>query len=84
MVVTLIFLAVLIAAMLIGMPIAHALVLTGVALMYHLDFFDAQLLAQNLQAGFDSFPLLAVPFFILAGELMNAGGLSRRIIDVIE
>nr|WP_297353178.1 TRAP transporter large permease subunit [uncultured Caldimonas sp.] len=82
MVVTLIFLAVLIAAMLIGMPIAHALVLTGVALMYHLDFFDAQLLAQNLQAGFDSFPLLAVPFFILAGELMNAGGLSRRIINL--
>ncbi|UZG43338.1 TRAP transporter large permease [Caldimonas thermodepolymerans] len=82
MVVTLIFIAVLLAAMLIGMPIAHALVLTGVALMYHLDFFDAQLLAQNLQAGFDSFPLLAVPFFILAGELMNAGGLSRRIIDL--
>lgn len=82
MVVTAIFLVVLIAAMLIGMPIAHALVLTGVALMYHLDFFDAQLLAQNLQAGFDSFPLLAVPFFILAGELMNAGGLSRRIIDL--
>ena len=82
MVVTVIFLAVLIGAMLIGMPIAHALVLTGVALMYHLDFFDTQLLAQNLQAGFDSFPLLAVPFFILAGELMNAGGLSRRIIDL--
>lgn len=82
MTVTTIFLVVLIAAMAIGMPIAHALLLTGVALMYHLDFFDAQLLAQNLQAGFDSFPLLAVPFFILAGELMNAGGLSRRIIDL--
>ena len=82
MVVTLIFLAVLIGGMVIGMPIAHALVLTGVALMWHLDFFDAQLLAQNLQAGFDNFPLLAVPFFILAGELMNAGGLSRRIIDL--
>lgn len=80
MVVTLIFLAVLIGGMVIGMPIAHALVLTGVALMWHLDFFDPQLLAQNLQAGFDNFPLLAVPFFILAGELMNAGGLSRRII----
>jgi len=68
--------------MVIGMPIAQALVLTGVALMWHLDFFDSQLLAQNLQAGFDNFPLLAVPFFILAGELMNAGGLSRRIIDL--
>ncbi len=82
MIVTAIFLIVLIGGMVIGMPIAHALVLTGVALMWHLDFFDAQLLAQNLQAGFDNFPLLAVPFFILAGELMNAGGLSRRIIDL--
>lgn len=82
MIVTLIFLGVLIGGMAIGMPIAQALVLTGVALMWHLDFFDSQLLAQNLQAGFDNFPLLAVPFFILAGELMNAGGLSRRIIDL--
>ncbi|KQX86782.1 TRAP transporter large permease [Variovorax sp. Root473] len=82
MIVTALFLIVLIGGMVIGMPIAHALVLTGVALMWHLDFFDAQLLAQNLQAGFDNFPLLAVPFFILAGELMNAGGLSRRIIDL--
>ena len=82
MIVTAIFLLVLIGGMVIGMPIAHALVLTGVALMWHLDFFDTQLLAQNLQAGFDNFPLLAVPFFILAGELMNAGGLSRRIIDL--
>lgn len=82
MVVTFIFLFVLIGGMVIGMPIAQSLVLTGVALMWHLDFFDSQLLAQNLQAGFDNFPLLAVPFFILAGELMNAGGLSRRIIDL--
>jgi TRAP-type transport system large permease protein len=82
MLVTVIFLAVLVIGMMIGMSIANALVLTGVVLMWHLDFFDSQLLAQNLQAGFDSFPLLAVPFFILAGELMNAGGLSRRIIDL--
>jgi tripartite ATP-independent transporter DctM subunit len=77
-----IFLAVLFASMTVGVPIAFALMLTALALMVHLDFFDAQLLAQNVQAGFDSFPLLAVPFFILAGELMNAGGLSRRIIDL--
>lgn len=82
MTVTAIFLFVLVFGMTIGMPIAHALLLTGVALMWHLDFFDTQLLAQNLLGGFDSFPLLAVPFFILAGELMNAGGLSRRIIDM--
>lgn len=76
------FLLVLFAAMTVGVPIAFALMLTALALMVHLDFFDAQLLAQNVQAGFDSFPLLAVPFFILAGELMNAGGLSRRIIEL--
>ncbi|MEZ5664647.1 MAG: TRAP transporter large permease subunit [Burkholderiaceae bacterium] len=78
----LLFLAVLFATMTVGAPIAFALMLTALALMVQLDFFDAQLLAQNVQAGFDSFPLLAVPFFILAGELMNAGGLSRRIIDL--
>jgi TRAP-type transport system large permease protein len=82
MIVTLIFLGVLLTAMLLGMSIAHALALTGIALAVYLQFFDAQLIAQNLLAGFDSFPLLAVPFFILAGELMNAGGLSRRIIDL--
>ena len=76
------FLGVLFATMVVGVPIAFSLLLTALALMVQLDFFDAQLLAQNTQAGFDSFPLLAVPFFILAGELMNAGGLSRRIIDL--
>ncbi|HXH02564.1 MAG TPA: TRAP transporter large permease subunit [Candidatus Competibacteraceae bacterium] len=74
------FIASLLGLMALGMPIAFALILTGVVLMYHLDFFDAQLVAQNLIAGADSFPLMAVPFFILAGELMNAGGLSKRII----
>ena len=64
--------------MVIGMPIAQALVLTGVALMWHLDMFDAQILAQNVITGADSFPLLAVPFFMLAGEIMNVGGLSDR------
>ena len=66
----------------IGMNMALALVLTGAGMAWVLDFGDAQLLAQNLVAGVDSFALLAVPFFILAGELMNTGGISRRIIDM--
>ena len=77
-----VFLASLLACMAIGMPIAFALLLCGAALMLQLDMFDAQIIAQNLLHGADSFPLLAVPFFILAGELMNAGGLSRRIVDL--
>jgi tripartite ATP-independent transporter DctM subunit len=70
--------------MALGMPMALALVLTGAGMAWLLDFWDTQLLAQNLVAGVDSFPLLAVPFFILAGELMNAGGISRRIIDMAQ
>ncbi|MGJ7497668.1 TRAP transporter large permease subunit [Variovorax sp. RT4R15] len=76
-----IFLGALIGAMALGIPIAYALLATGVALMWHLDMFDAQILAQNVINGADSFPLLAVPFFMLAGEIMNVGGLSRRIVD---
>ena len=77
----LVFIGSLLAAMALGMPIAYALLASGVALMWHLDMFDAQILAQNLINGADSFPLLAVPFFMLAGEIMNVGGLSRRIVD---
>jgi len=78
----LVFLAALLGAMALGIPIAYALLLSGVALMLHLDLFDAQILAQNVIDGADSFPLLAVPFFMLAGEIMNAGGLSRRIVHL--
>jgi TRAP-type transport system large permease protein len=77
-----VFVGSLLAAMALGMPIAFALLLCGVALMYHLDMFDAQIIAQNLINGADSFPLMAVPFFMLAGEIMNTGGLSKRIVDV--
>ena len=76
-----IFLLSLIGAMALGVPIAFSLLACGVALMWHMDMFDAQILAQNLMEGANSFPLLAVPFFMLAGEVMNAGGLSRRIVQ---
>jgi tripartite ATP-independent transporter DctM subunit len=78
----LIFIAALLGAMALGIPIAYALLASGVALMWHLDLMDAQILAQNLINGADSFPLLAVPFFMLAGEIMNVGGLSQRIVNV--
>ena len=68
----------------IGMNMGLALVLTGAGMAWVLDFWDTQLLAQNLVAGVDSFPLLAVPFFILAGELMNSGGISQRIITMAQ
>ena len=64
----------------IGMNMGLALVLTGAGMAWVLGFWDAQLLAQNLVGGVDSFALLAVPFFVLAGELMNAGGIIAPII----
>lgn len=77
-----VFLGSLLGAMAIGIPIAFALLVSGVALMWQLDLFNSQILAQNLIGGADSFPLLAVPFFMLAGEIMNVGGLSRRIVNL--
>lgn len=77
-----IFIVVLLAAMMLGIPIAYSLLLSGLALMLYLAQFDAQILAQNLIEGANSFPLLAVPFFMLAGEIMNVGGLSKRIVNL--
>lgn len=77
----LIFVGSLLGAMAIGVPVAFALIFCGVMLMWHMDMFNAQIVAQNMVTGADTFTLLAIPFFLLAGELMNAGGLSRRIID---
>ena len=79
-----IFLFGMLAFMGVGVPLAFALLLTGASMAWALGFWDTQLFAQNLVAGVDSFPLLAIPFFILAGELMNAGGISRRIIDMAQ
>lgn len=72
----------LLGAMALGMPIAFALIVCGIALMHFLDIFDSQIVAQNIINGADSFPLMAVPFFMLAGEIMNKGGLARRIVDI--
>jgi tripartite ATP-independent transporter DctM subunit len=79
-----VFIAGMVVLMGLGMNMAFALLLTGAAMAWVMDFWDTQLLAQNMVAGVDSFPLLAVPFFILAGELMNTGGISKRIIDMAQ
>ena len=77
-----IFLAVLLVLIALGMPIAFALLFSGVAVMFQLGQFDSQIVVQNAIGGADNFVLMAVPFFILAGEFMNAGGLSRRIVEM--
>ncbi len=78
----LVFLGSLLGCIFLGIPVAFSLLLCGVALMLQLNMLDFQIMAQNLISGADSFPLLAIPFFVLAGELMNAGGISKRIVDL--
>ena len=77
----LVFIVSLIGAMSLGVPVAFALIFCGVILMSFMGMFNTQIIAQNMLIGADTFTLLAIPFFILAGELMNAGGLSKRIIE---
>ncbi len=83
-----VFILSLLGAMALGMPVAYALLVCGVSLMGlmtitgALPAFDSQIIAQRFVDGADNFPLLAVPFFLLAGEFMNAGGLSKRIVNL--
>ncbi|TIP79445.1 MAG: TRAP transporter large permease subunit, partial [Mesorhizobium sp.] len=54
--------------------------LSAIALMVHMDLFSSDILAQSLVNGVDNFALIAIPFFLVAGETMSVGGLSRRIV----
>jgi tripartite ATP-independent transporter DctM subunit len=78
----LVFITSLLGLMALGMPVAFALIGCGLAMMFYMGITDPQIVIQNMWDGANSFPLLAVPFFMLAGEFMNAGGMTRRIITM--
>ncbi|WP_299819683.1 TRAP transporter large permease subunit [uncultured Jannaschia sp.] len=75
-----VFIAALFGTLAFGVPVAFALMFTGIILMSYMGIFNTQIIAQQMISGANTFTLLAIPFFLLAGELMNAGGLSRRIV----
>ena len=83
-----IFMVSLCAAMAVGMPVAFALLVCAVSLMVYLisigtlDTFNTQIMAQYLISGADNFPLMAIPFFMLAGEIMTRGGISQQIVKI--
>ena len=77
-----IFIGSLLGLMALGMPIAFSLIGCGLAMMFYMGITDPQIVIQNMWDGSNSFPLLAVPFFMMAGEFMNAGGMTRRIITM--
>lgn len=65
----------------IGIPIGFILVLCGVTLMISMGIYNPTIIAQNMVMGTNNFSLMAIPFFMLAGEFMARGGLSKRIVD---
>ena len=77
------FLVTLFVPLLLGVPVAFSLVISAIVLMASQDLISSQLIVQQFVGGINSFSLLAVPFFMLAGELMNNGGITRRIVDVV-
>ena len=77
----LVFLTSLLGAMALGMPIAFALIVCALALMFWLGNFDSQIVAQNMIIGADNFQLLAVPFFVAAAVFMERGGIASALID---
>ncbi len=76
------FIATLFVGILAGLPVAFSLLLAAMALMLQMDMFRSDIIAQALINGVDSFPLLAIPFFLVAGEVMSRGGLSKRIVKL--
>ncbi|MBI3149280.1 MAG: TRAP transporter large permease [Betaproteobacteria bacterium] len=80
---TLFIFLVLIGFLLLGIPIAVAMGLTAVIGFVVLgDAATLNIVGQRIYASTTAFPLLAIPFFILAGNLMNTGGMTERIFNV--
>lgn len=71
----------LISLFIIGVPIALSLGLASAITIWHGDLSPMLIVPQQLIASVNSFPLMAIPFFILAGSLMQSGGISRRLVD---
>ncbi|SDG20055.1 TRAP transporter, DctM subunit [Onishia taeanensis] len=65
-----------------GVPIAISILLASIIGIEFFSRLPLLLVPQQMFVGIDNFPLMAIPFFILAGNLMAAGGISRRLVDL--
>ena len=76
------FLPIFLVLLLVGLPVFFALLAApGLMLWMNGQERDITLLYRNVYNGIDSFPLMAIPFFMLAGELMNRGGITARLVE---
>lgn len=78
-----VFLAVLFGAVLIGIPVVFALGLANIVLLTIMDL-PYTILPSRMISGMNSFPLLAIPFFMFVGEVMNHGGIARRLVKLAD
>jgi C4-dicarboxylate transporter DctM subunit len=75
-----IFFGVFFITLILGAPIFFSLALSALALLWNKGMLVPQLVVQRMFAGIDSFPMMAIPFFMLAGALMDTGGISTRLV----
>ncbi|HWU38307.1 MAG TPA: TRAP transporter large permease [Candidatus Acidoferrum sp.] len=75
-----VFFSVFFFTLIISAPIFFSLGLSALALMWNRGMLVPQLVVQRMFAGIDSFPMMAIPFFMLAGALMDTGGISTRLV----
>ncbi|PMR73278.1 TRAP transporter large permease [Billgrantia endophytica] len=71
----------LIGLFIVGVPIAFSLGLASAITVWHGDLMPMLIVVQQFITSINSFPLMAIPFFILAGYLMQSGGISKRLVD---
>ena len=64
-----------------GIPICMVLLICALVLMFHADMWDPMFIASSMLDGANNYPLMAIPFFVFAGEIMAAGGLSKRVVQ---
>jgi C4-dicarboxylate transporter DctM subunit len=67
----------------IGMPIAFALGISSLFVLFLSPTLPYVLIPQRMFAALDSWPVMAIPLFMLAGSLMDRGGMSKRIVDFV-
>ncbi|MBE6441420.1 MAG: TRAP transporter large permease [Desulfovibrio desulfuricans] len=79
-----IFLGTLFFFMFLGIPLALVLVLCAIVLMWHSGMWEAMLIPGSMLDGANNYPLMAIPFFVFAGEIMAAGGLSKRVVQLAQ
>ncbi|MDA3951495.1 MAG: TRAP transporter large permease [Spirochaeta sp.] len=77
------FLGTLFAFIALGIPVVFALTLSNLALIVAMDI-PFTVLGNRLASGINSFPLLAIPFFMFVGEVMNRGGIARRLVELAD